>query len=177
MVVGTWGRGAYSDALLEYRGSVGLGAVGGAHGLTSGSSGEREFAQNFRGPVAKHRMAVSTVGCLLSIVEHLRMEGKEVGAMPGNRTTKKSAPYMFRRARVAGGVGISSAKCPAIEVISVCPGLESCSASSLGGRTEQMRQRRKRGAIRDNRRRWNAPKGGRLAVRESEIRHGKFCVD
>ena len=81
--------------------------------------GAREFAQDFRGPVAKHRMAASTVGCLLSIVEHLRMEGKVVGAMPGNRTTKKSAPYMSRRARVAGGVGISSAECLAIEAISV----------------------------------------------------------
>jgi hypothetical protein len=64
--------------------------------------GAREFAQDFRGRVTKqHRLAVSTVGCLLSIVEHFRMEGKEVGAMPGNRTT---APYMSRRARVAGGV-------------------------------------------------------------------------
>jgi hypothetical protein len=29
------------------------------------ASGAREFAQDFRGPVAKHRMAASTVGCLL----------------------------------------------------------------------------------------------------------------
>ena len=98
------------------------------------ASGAREFAQDFRGPVAKHRMAASTVGCLLSIVEHLRMEGKEVGAMPANRTTKKSAPNMSRRARVAEGVGISSAECPAIEASSVCPGLESCSASQPGGK-------------------------------------------
>ena len=34
--------------------------------------GAREFAQDFRGPMAKqHRMAVLTAGCLLSIMEHL----------------------------------------------------------------------------------------------------------
>jgi hypothetical protein len=47
---------------------------------------------------------------------------------------------LSRRARVAGGVGISSAECPAIEAISVYPGPKSCSASSLGGKPEQMRQ-------------------------------------
>ena len=120
---------------------------------------------------------VATIANLAARVKaRLEMDGKEVGAMPEIEQQKNLRHILSRRARVAGGVGISSAECPAREAISVCPGPESCRASR-GGKGEQMRQRRKRGAIRDNRRRWNAPKCGRLAVRESEIRHGEFCVD
>jgi hypothetical protein len=68
------------------------------------------------------------------------MEGKEAGAMPKIEQQKNLRHILSRRARVAGGVGISSAECPAIEAISVYPGPKSCSASSLGGKPEQMRQ-------------------------------------
>jgi hypothetical protein len=69
-----------------------------------------------------------------------RNGGKRSGSNAENRTIKNLRHMLSRRARVAGGVGISSAECPAIEAISVYPGPKSCSASSLGGKPEQMRQ-------------------------------------
>ena len=136
--------------------------------------GAREFAQDFRGRVAKqHRWrSQQLVACSRSsnILEwrekkwercqeieqqrHICPDVREwreaycERGMPGNRGDQRLS-------------GSGELQCE----------------PAWGEWTEQMRQRRKRGAIRDNRRRWNAPKCGRLAVRESEIRHGEFCVD
>jgi hypothetical protein len=78
---------------------------------------------------------------------------------------------------MAGGVGISSAECPAREVISDLPGsgellIEEAKAKAEKIVSDDNEERSETIGVAGIRR--NA---GGLTVRESEIRHGEFCVD
>jgi hypothetical protein len=107
----------------------------------------------------------------------LRNGGKRSGSNAENRTIKKSAPYIVQTCARGGRRWYFERGMPCNRGDQRLPGSGELQYEPPGGKPEQMRQRRKRGAIRENRRRWNAPKCGRLAVRENEIRHGEFCVD
>ena len=72
--------------------------------------------------------------------------------MPAIEQQKNLRHILSRRARVAGSVGIPSAECPAREAISDLPGSGELLSEEAMAKAEKMRQRRKRGAIRDNRR-------------------------
>ena len=122
---------------------------------------------------------VATIANLAARVKAwLEMEGKDVGAMPGIEQHKNLRHILLsRRARVAGDVGISSAECPAIEAISVYPGPESLQCEQPGGGRNRCVSDKNEERSETIGAAGNTPKCEGLAVRESEIRHGEFCVD
>jgi hypothetical protein len=94
---------------------------------------------------------VATIANLAARVKAwLEMEGKEVGAMPGIEQQKNPRHILSRCARVREAL-VFRARNARRERRSAFTRVRRVAVRAAGGKAEQMRQRLKRGAIRDNR--------------------------